>query len=87
MHAKKPWVAFVLSFLLPGSGLVYLGRVKAGVLNFVLVHLFLVGLLSLQEPTVLEHIHYVFLALAAASAGYAHAVAAPHDSFTPHTAG
>jgi hypothetical protein len=32
---KKPWVAFLLSFLLPGAGLAYLGQWGWAVLNLV----------------------------------------------------
>jgi hypothetical protein len=34
---KKPWLAFTLSFLLPGAGLVYLGKWKWGIINLVSV--------------------------------------------------
>ena len=34
---KKPWVAFILSFLLPGAGLAYLGKWLWGVVNLVIV--------------------------------------------------
>jgi TM2 domain-containing membrane protein YozV len=34
---KKPWVAFILSFLLPGAGLAYLGKWGWGLLNLVSV--------------------------------------------------
>jgi membrane protein implicated in regulation of membrane protease activity len=31
---KKPWLAFLLSFLLVGAGLAYLGKWKLAVINF-----------------------------------------------------
>ena len=67
MSKNKPWLAFLLSFILPGAGLVYLKKWKHGIANFVVViaiPLFLV--LAVGEPTLVEHIHYVFLGLHAA---------------------
>ena len=76
MHKHKPWLAFLLSFILPGAGLVYLRKWKQGIANFVVVHAILFFLFfGVGEPTLVEHIHYVFLGLAAASGGYAHGVA------------
>src|SRR5690349_18140493 len=46
---KKPWVAFLLSFLLPGAGLAYLGKWGWAVLNFVTV-LILAFLLAAAVP-------------------------------------
>lgn len=34
---KRPWLAFLLSFLLAGAGLWYLGRLWSGVINLLLV--------------------------------------------------
>lgn len=72
---KKPWVAFVLSLLLPGAGLCYLDRWSWGVLNFLVVQAVLVGLvLAPLGSEVFEYFHYVLLVLAAGSAGIAHAI-------------
>lgn len=73
MTTHSPTTAFVLSLLLPGLGLLYLSRKKAGLLNFLLVNAVL--LVVVLAFGMLEHIHYVFLGLAAMSAGYAHYVA------------
>ena len=37
LRLKKPWLAFLLSFLLPGAGLWYLGKWKWGFYNLDLV--------------------------------------------------
>src|SRR5579871_5322494 len=46
---KKPWVAFLLNFLLPGAGLAYLGKWGWAVFNFVVV-LILAFLLAAAVP-------------------------------------
>lgn len=75
MNRSNPWLAFVLNFALPGVGLMYLGQWKRGILNLVLVQATICFLFfGFAEPTLVEQIHYVFLALAAASGGYAHGV-------------
>ncbi|MEP7048858.1 MAG: hypothetical protein ABJB12_00830 [Pseudomonadota bacterium] len=52
---KKPFVAFLLSFLLPGAGLAYLGKWKWAVVNLLVV-LAIGVLLSLVLPAqILEH--------------------------------
>ena len=76
MSYPKPWLAALLNFCFPGVGLLYLRRWKSALLNFGVVQAILIGLFfGFGESTLVEHIHYVFLALAAASAGYAHGVA------------
>ena len=63
--------ATLLSFVLPGAGLWYLGRHRKAVVNFVAAVLAsIAGLLWANE-----HVHYVILGIAAGSAGYAHATA------------
>jgi len=72
---KSPRIAAVLSFIVPGAGLWYVGRHAWGALNLVA---------AIVVPTVLtytagewfsQYINYVLLGIAAASAGLAHAVA------------
>lgn len=76
MNDKRPFTAGVLSLFLPGLGLLYLGHKKAALINFVLVNATLILLTFFwAEPQLIEHIHYLFLGLAALSAGYAHGVA------------
>ncbi len=67
---KQRTIATALSFIVPGLGLVYLGKKSAGALNI---------FLAFAVPVVIglawtnEYLHYVFLAIATGSAGYAHA--------------
>jgi hypothetical protein len=76
MHtAKKPWLAFVLSLILPGAGLCYLEKWTWGIANFLVVQLVLLSMvLAPMGADVYEYFHYVLLILAAGSAGIAHAV-------------
>ena len=68
---SRSTIAAVLSFVIPGAGLWYLGNRGRAVLNFTAaVLLTLIGAVSQRE-----HVHYLFLAIAAGSAGYAHAAA------------
>ena len=79
---SRSTVAAVLSFVVPGAGLWYLGhRLKAEVNFLVAVVLTVVATMSSYE-----HVHYVFLAIAAGSAGYAHAVARADGSKDGSTA-
>jgi hypothetical protein len=74
---KRPLIAGVLSFVLPGLGLLYVGYKRAAMMNFVLVNIALVVFtVFLGDPSMIEHVHWLFLGLAALSAGYAHGVAA-----------
>ena len=76
MQNKRPRLALFLSLILPGAGLAYLGRWRAALANFLLVHAVLFSIVfGFAESNLMEHIHYVFLGLAGASAGYAHAQA------------
>ena len=73
---KKPWLAFVLSFLVPGAGLMYLGRWAAGLVNLALVTAIMVGVALVQQEAFFSYAHYLALTLAAGSAGLAHALCA-----------
>lgn len=78
---RRALFAGILSFLLPGLGLWYLGFRKAAVINFSVVVgalILLAGVLA--EPTLVEHVHYLFLGFAALSAGYAHGVGTSPDA-------
>ena len=76
VHLDRPFRAALLSFLLPGLGLLYLGYRWSAVGNFLLVNLVVFfATIVYADPKLMEHIHYVFLGLAALSAGYAHGVA------------
>jgi TM2 domain-containing membrane protein YozV len=71
----KPWMAFVLSFLIPGAGLAYLGKWGWAAVNLtVVVAIGAMGaMLFPQEFS--DYVHYPAVLFAAASAGLAHAVA------------
>jgi len=70
---KRSSIAALLSLVLPGAGLWYCGRPGLALANFLLaVGLPVVGLLT---GFIAEHILWVFLAVAAGSAGLAHAMA------------
>lgn len=76
MNEKHPFTAGLLSFLLPGLGLLYLGQKKSALINFLLVNAVLFFVIVVwANPQLIEYIHYVFLSLAALSAGYARGVA------------
>lgn len=66
---KRPGVAFVLSFLLPGAGLWYLGKWKYGFLNLgVVLVLGLILALSLPDQVFDKWIHYVAVGFSGGSA-------------------
>lgn len=73
---KKPFLAFLLSFLMPGAGLVYLGKWKWGLLNLALV--LAVGALAvflLPDNVWGRYIRYVGYGCAGGSAGLAQQLA------------
>jgi len=68
---KSSKTAMLLNFVIPGAGLWYLGMTRGALLNLVVAMLIpMCGFFWLSE-----HVHYLFLAVAAGSAGLAHAVA------------
>lgn len=73
---KKPWLAFTLSFLLPGAGLWYLGKWSWGFLNLAIV--LGIGFLMtwfLTDEIYFQWINYVAIACSSGSAGLAYALA------------
>lgn len=52
---KKPWLAFTLSFLLPGAGLAYLGKWGWGLVNLLAVLAIGVGLALLLPAATFHH--------------------------------
>jgi hypothetical protein len=73
---KKPIVAFLLSFLLPGAGLAYLGKWKWAVINLAVV--LLVGILAaflLPEDIFDRYIRYVAIGCSGGSGGLAQQLA------------
>ena len=72
---KKSIIASVSNFVLPGSGLWYLGEHRRSIWNFAIA----CGITAAVFVLRFEQIHYVLLAIAAGSAGYAHAVSTRRD--------
>jgi len=73
---KSPHVAFWWSFLLPGAGLVYLGKWKLGLVNLAVA--LAIGVLSaaITSPELLhKHMHYVAMGLSAGSGSLAFSLA------------
>jgi|GEM_PF-848346 len=70
---KRSFTAAFLSAIIPGAGLWYLGRRGPAICNFLLA----VGvpLICLTAGFFSEHILWIFLAIAAGSAGLAHSQA------------
>jgi len=74
---KKPWVAFLLSFLLPGAGLAYLGKWNWAITNLAVV--LLVGGLAaffLPDDIFDRYFRYVAFGFAGGSGGLAQQLAA-----------
>ncbi len=70
---KKSTVAAVLNFVIPGAGLWYLGRRSWAAANLLGATVLVLGITAAGQLS--EQVHYVILAIAAGSAGLAHAVA------------
>ena len=72
---NRAHAAFVLSFVIPGAGLSFLGRWRYGILN--LLGVTAIGILiGYCFPNVFQqYIHYIVLAFATGSAGLAHSFA------------
>ena len=67
---KSSFFATILNGILPGAGLLYLGHPWRAAANFVVAcAITAIGVYSAEE-----RVHYVFLAVMAGSAGYAHAI-------------
>ena len=77
---KRSTLAALLNFAVPGAGLWYLGARLYGVINLA-VATAVILLLSRPEATE-ERMHYVILAVAAGSAGLAHAMATRGEQAT-----
>ena len=72
---KRATKAAILSLVIPGTGLWYSGHGRLGIINLLIALClpaagFVTGFMA-------EHVHYVFLAIAAGSAGLAHAMCEP----------
>ena len=76
LKGKKPWLAFLLSFLLPGAGLAYLGRWGLAALNLVVVlSIGVILALCLPEEQFDKWISPIAAGLGAGSGGFAKALA------------
>ena len=76
LGTKRPWLAFVLSLLLPGAGLAYAGYRRLAVLNLLVAVLLLVSFVLLwPRETLFDWLHYLLLVVGAASGGLAHVAA------------
>ena len=72
---KKPIIAFILSFLLPGAGLAYLGRWKWAIINLGIV--LLIGIAAaflLSEETLYRYGHFLAIGCSGGSGGLAQAL-------------
>jgi hypothetical protein len=76
--SKSRWLAFLLSFVLPGAGLAYLGNWRLGAVNLVVAILFPLFVATTMSDVIVEHIHYVFLVIAVGSGAFAHAKASEY---------
>jgi len=73
---KKPFIAFILSFILPGAGLAYLGKWLWAVLNFGgAILLGIVASFILPADTFESYAHMIGVGIAAVSAALAQALA------------
>ena len=73
---NKPWLAFVLSFVLPGAGLAYLGMWRSAAGNLAVAFVLPAIILVLMPEDVIDSIHYLYLTIAVGSGAWAHATAA-----------
>jgi TM2 domain-containing membrane protein YozV len=70
---KKSTIAALMSLVIPGAGLFYCGRVRSGLVNIVVA--LVVPLVVVWAGFPGEHVLWLILAIAAGSAGLAHATA------------
>ncbi len=71
---KNPIVATLLN-LCPGLGLAYLGRWGFAITNVLIAVAVFAGCYLLDDPTISEHIHWVWMVLLVGSAAAAHGLA------------
>jgi TM2 domain-containing membrane protein YozV len=76
MGMKKPFVAFLLSFLLPGAGLAYLGKWKWAIFNLLAV--LAIGVLfalALPDQVFEQYSHLIAVGCSSGSAALARVLA------------
>jgi hypothetical protein len=73
---KSPFLAFTLSFFLPGTGLWYLGRWTGGFVNLAIVLVIgILGALALSDEVFRQYSRYLAIACGGGSGGLALALA------------
>jgi hypothetical protein len=73
---KKPFLAFILSFFLPGAGLAYLGKWKLGAINlFVVLLIGFILVFVLSEEIFDHYIRFIAMGCSGGSGGLAHVMA------------
>jgi TM2 domain-containing membrane protein YozV len=70
---RKSTIAALMSVVIPGAGLFYCGRVRSALANLVIA--LAVPLVAVWAGFPGEHVLWLILAIAAGSAGFAHAAA------------
>ena len=83
----RPFVAFLLNFLLPGTGLIYLGRWKWAIINLAVV--ICVGILAaflLPNAIFDKYIRLIAIGCAGGSAGLARQLAVQMNQKTKRSA-
>ena len=70
---KRSTKAALVSLFLPGAGLWYYGRPRLGLINFLIA--LICPIVGFYAGLIGEHILWMFLAIAAGSAGFSHAMA------------
>jgi hypothetical protein len=76
---KRSTKASLCSLILPGAGLWYLGRRKSAAINLLVA--LVIPAMALSTDFLAEHAQWIFLAIAAGSAGVAHAASGSTQEF------
>lgn len=69
------FIPFILSFILPGAGLVYLGKWQWGLMNFAAVLLIAFGWIMIAPDTSMDTMRVLGIGCSALSGGMAYTVA------------
>lgn len=72
---KHGWLAVGLNCILPGAGLAYLGLWRRAIINFGVIQLIVVCSFAIGDPKIIEHIHWVLMAVIVWSGAIAHQAA------------
>ena len=74
LPGKARQQAILFNCLFPGMGFIYLGKWKLGCINTFAGLSILVGCLLLNEPKLMEHIHWVILVVIVGSGSWVRSV-------------